>query len=95
MYFRQTMPWRVPAITVDPRGPAWVVGSCEESRHEEAGLDRRRCCHHAAGLLLALQGTGVMSGASMSNDAFWAVTAPVIAIAGFGLAGLGVRGRPS
>jgi hypothetical protein len=35
-----------------------------------------------------------MSGASMSNDAFWAVAAPVIAIAGFGLVGLGVRGRP-
>ncbi len=34
-----------------------------------------------------------MSGAGTSNDAFWAVAGPVIAIAGFGLAGLGVRGR--
>jgi hypothetical protein len=36
-----------------------------------------------------------MSGVSMSKDAFWAVAGPVTAIAGFGLAGLGVRGLPS
>jgi hypothetical protein len=36
-----------------------------------------------------------MSGVGMSNDVFWAVAAPVIVIAGSGLAGLGVRGRPS
>ena len=89
------MRWRVPIAVVDSGGPAWVVGSCQESRHEQADLDRRRRCHHAAGLFLALQGTGVMSGVGMSNDASWAVVAPVIAIAGSGLAGLGVRGRPS
>jgi hypothetical protein len=47
------------------------------------------------GLLFTLQGTGVMSGASMSNNTFWAVAGPVIAIAGLALAGLGVRGRSS
>jgi hypothetical protein len=36
-----------------------------------------------------------MSGASMSNDEFWAVAGPVIAIAGLCLAGPGVRDRPS
>jgi hypothetical protein len=36
-----------------------------------------------------------MSGAGPSNDAFWAVAGPVIVIAGFGFAGLDVRGRSS
>jgi hypothetical protein len=47
------------------------------------------------GLLFTLQGTGVMSGASMSNNTFWAVAGPIIAVVGVALAGLGVRGRPS
>jgi len=46
------------------------------------------------GVVTTLQGTGVMSGVGMSKDTFWAVAGPVIAIAGFGLAGLGVWGRP-
>ena len=36
-----------------------------------------------------------MSGFSMSNDTFWAVAGPVIAIAGLALAGLGLRVRSS
>jgi hypothetical protein len=36
-----------------------------------------------------------MSGASMRDNTFWAVAAPVIAIAGSALAGLGVRGGSS
>jgi len=43
--------------------------------------------------VVGVLGAGVMSGAGPSNDAFWAVAGPVIVIAGFGLAGLGVRGR--
>jgi hypothetical protein len=47
------------------------------------------------GPFFTLQGTGVVSAASMSNKTFWAVAGPVIAIAGPALAGLGVRGRSS
>jgi hypothetical protein len=36
-----------------------------------------------------------MSGAGMTNDASSAVVASVIALAGSGLVGLGVRDRPS
>ena len=47
------------------------------------------------GLLFTLQGTGVMNGASMSHNTFWAVAGPVIAIVGLALAGLGLRDRSS
>ena len=47
------------------------------------------------GLLFTLQGTGVMNGASMSHNTFWAVAGPVIAIVGLALAGLGLRVRSS
>jgi preprotein translocase subunit SecG len=47
------------------------------------------------GLLFTQQGTGAMSGASMSNNKFRGAAGPVIAIAGLALAGLGVRGRSS
>ena len=36
-----------------------------------------------------------MSGARMRGNTFWAAAAPVFAIAGSALAGLGVRGRSS
>ena len=36
-----------------------------------------------------------MSGASMRDNTFWAVAAPVIAIADSAPAGLGIRGRSS
>ncbi len=47
------------------------------------------------GLLFTPQGTGMMSGASMSRNTLWAVAGPVIAIAVLALAGLGVRDRSS
>jgi hypothetical protein len=47
------------------------------------------------GLVFTLQGTGAMSGASMSNDKFRAAAGPIIAIVGLALAGLSVRGRSS
>lgn len=44
------------------------------------------------GALFTLQGLGVMSGGSMSNNTFWAVAGPIILIAGLALAAVGVRG---
>ena len=38
---------------------------------------------------------GLISDASMSNNTFWAVAGPVIAIVGLALAGLGLRVRSS
>jgi hypothetical protein len=40
-------------------------------------------------------GAGVMRGARMRDNTFWAAAAPVIAIADSALAGRGVRGRSS
>jgi hypothetical protein len=48
----------------------------------------------AAGLIFTLQGVGVLGGSVMSGVTFWAVLGPVIALAGLGLAALGIRRRP-
>jgi glucose dehydrogenase len=46
-----------------------------------------------AGLLFTLQGTGVVTGSTMSNTTFWSVAGPVIIVVGLVLAVVGARGR--
>jgi len=45
-----------------------------------------------AGVIFTLQGVGVLGGSVMSGVTFWAVAGPVIALAGLGIAAIGVRG---
>ncbi len=47
----------------------------------------------AAGIIFTLQGVGILGGSVMSGVTFWAVVGPLIALAGLGLAALGVRRR--
>jgi hypothetical protein len=44
-----------------------------------------------AGVIFALQGVGVIGGSFMSSTTTWAVTGPVIALAGLALVVLGLR----
>ena len=44
-----------------------------------------------AGVVFTLQGVGVLGGSVMSGITFWAVTGPVIALAGLILAVIGLR----
>ena len=44
-----------------------------------------------AGVVLTLQGVGVLGGSVMSGDTFWAVAGPVIALAGLAVAAVGLR----
>ncbi len=44
-----------------------------------------------AGAIFALQGAGVIGGSVMSGVTFWAVTGPVIAVAGLAIAAAGLR----
>jgi hypothetical protein len=46
------------------------------------------------GLLFMFQGLGVIGGSGMSNSNTWALTGPVIAVAGAVLAAVGLRRRP-
>jgi hypothetical protein len=46
-----------------------------------------------AGVVFALQGVGVIGGSFMSGTTTWAVTGPIIALAGLALVALGLR-RP-
>jgi hypothetical protein len=46
-----------------------------------------------AGVIFALQGVGVIGGSFMSSTTTWAVTGPLIALAGLALLVLGLR-RP-
>ncbi|MGO8961752.1 MAG: hypothetical protein ACLQFR_30925 [Streptosporangiaceae bacterium] len=47
----------------------------------------------AAGIIFTLQGVGILGGSVMSGVTFWAVAGPLIALAGCGLAALGLRRR--
>ncbi len=49
----------------------------------------------AAGIIFTLQGVGILGGSVMSGVTFWAVAGPLIALAGLGLAAVGVRRRPT
>lgn len=44
-----------------------------------------------AGVIFALQGVGVIGGSFMSGTTTWAVTGPLIALAGLALLVLGLR----
>jgi hypothetical protein len=46
-----------------------------------------------AGIIFTLQGIGILGGSVMSGVTFWAVLGPLIALAGLGLAALGLRRR--
>jgi hypothetical protein len=46
-----------------------------------------------AGVIFALQGTGVIGGSAMSGNSFWAIAGPIIAVAGLLLVIAGLRGR--
>jgi hypothetical protein len=50
-----------------------------------------------AGVVFTLQGLDLLGGSVMSGVTFWAVVGPLIALAGIGLAALGLlyRGRAS
>ena len=48
-----------------------------------------------AGVIFTLQGVGILGGSVMSGVTFWAVVGPIIALAGLGLAALGIRRRPT
>ena len=48
-----------------------------------------------AGVIFTLQGIGALGGSAMSNNTFWAVAGPIIALAGLALAVAAVYGRPS
>ena len=48
-----------------------------------------------AGVIFTLQGVGILGGSVMSGVTFWAVVGPIIALAGLGLAGFGMRRRPT
>ena len=47
----------------------------------------------AAGIIFTLQGVGILGGSVMSGVTFWAVVGPLIALAGLGLVGVGLRRR--
>jgi hypothetical protein len=47
----------------------------------------------AAGMVFTLQGLGYIGGSVMSGVTFWAVAGPLIALAGIGLAAVGLRRR--
>jgi hypothetical protein len=46
-----------------------------------------------AGVIFTLQGLGAIGGSAMSNNSFWAVAGPIIALAGLALAAIGIRRR--
>ena len=46
-----------------------------------------------AGIIFTLQGVGILGGSVMSGVTFWAVAGPIIALAGLGLAAVGLRRR--
>jgi hypothetical protein len=46
-----------------------------------------------AGVIFTLQGVGAIGGSAMSGVTFWAVAGPVIALAGLGMAAIGLRRR--
>ncbi|HLQ54555.1 MAG TPA: hypothetical protein VK162_09805 [Streptosporangiaceae bacterium] len=46
-----------------------------------------------AGVIFTLQGVGAIGGSTMSNNSFWAVAGPIIALAGLALAAIGIRRR--
>jgi hypothetical protein len=46
-----------------------------------------------AGVIIALQGAGVIGGSAMSGVTFWAVIGPVIAVVGLIVAAVGLRRR--
>ena len=46
-----------------------------------------------AGVVFTLQGVGDIGGSVMTGSTFWAVAGPIIALAGLGLAGFGLRRR--
>ena len=48
-----------------------------------------------AGIVFALQGLGYVGGSVMSGVTFWAVAGPLIALAGIGLAAVGLLHRRS
>lgn len=48
-----------------------------------------------AGVIFALQGTGVLGGSAMSGTTLWSVLGPLIALAGIALAGTGLWLRRS
>ena len=43
-----------------------------------------------AGVIWALQGFGVIGGSFMSGDSVWAIIGPIVAVAGLGLAAVGL-----
>ena len=47
-----------------------------------------------AGVVFTLQGVGVIGGSFMSGTTTWAITGPVIALAGLALVIAGLRRRP-
>jgi len=48
-----------------------------------------------AGVLFTLQGAGVLGGSFMSGSTTWAVTGPVLALAGLVLVIIALHGRPA
>ena len=48
-----------------------------------------------AGIIITLQGVGVIGGSAMSGTTFWAVAGPVIALIGLAIAVLSLRRRPA
>lgn len=48
-----------------------------------------------AGVVFTLQGVGILGGSVMSGITFWAIAGPVIALAGLGMAAIGLRDRPA
>ncbi len=47
-----------------------------------------------AGVVFALQGAGILEGSVMSNDPTWIWIGAATALAGLGIAVLGLRSRP-
>jgi hypothetical protein len=45
------------------------------------------------GIVFMLQGFGVLGGSVMSGVTFWAIGGPIIALAGLGIAAVGLRRR--
>jgi hypothetical protein len=46
-----------------------------------------------AGVIIALQGVGVIGGSAMSGTTFWAAAGPVIAVIGLAMAVVSLRRR--
>jgi hypothetical protein len=46
-----------------------------------------------AGVIIALQGVGVIGGSAMSGTTFWAAAGPVIAVIGLAIAVVSLRRR--